>query len=56
MPYISAFLVLCLMAIAAVVAYRIYKLKNAWSLIVAYWLVLTLKNAIDFIGGFINGF
>lgn len=56
MPYISAFLVLCLMAIAAAVAYIIYKYKNAWPLIVAYWIVLTIKNAVDFIGGFINGF
>ena len=56
MPYVSAFLVLCLMAIAAIVAYRLYKFKNAWPFIVAYWLILTVKNAIGFIGGFINGF
>lgn len=56
MTYVSCFLVLCLMAIAAVVAYRFYKIKNTWPLVVAYWLVLTLKNAIDFIGGFLNGF
>lgn len=33
--------------IAGYVAYRLYTSQNAWSFIVAYWLVLTLKNVLE---------
>lgn len=56
METVTAFFILLLMAIAAKVADGIYRYQNMWKWIVAYWVVLTLKNALDFAGGFINGF
>ena len=40
-------LIIALMVIAAVVFVMQLKKKNAWWLICLYWLVLTVKNAMD---------
>ena len=45
---ISAAAVIMLMAIAAIVAAGLMRHKNMWAWIVAYWIVLTIKNAVDF--------
>ena len=37
---------IALAGIAAGVAYGLYRRKNMWAWIVAYWVVLTLKNVI----------
>ena len=36
-----------LAVIAAVVAYGLYKKQNMWKWIVAYWVILTIKNIIE---------
>ena len=52
MPYriISQILVFLLMIDAAWVAVGLYRKKNRWRAIVLYWTILTIKNAVDFIG------
>ena len=35
--------------IAGYIAYRIFNEQNAWAFIVAYWLVLTVKNFVEVI-------
>lgn len=47
---LSQSLIFALIIIAAVVAATIAAGKNAWALIIAYWMVLTVKNAVDLIG------
>lgn len=44
---ISQMCVLGLMAIAAIVTVLQAKKKSAWAWIVAYWALLTVKNAVD---------
>lgn len=46
----SAYLVLALLVIAAVVAVGLMRKKNMWPLIVLYWVTLTVKNLIDWLG------
>jgi len=48
--YISAVLVLALMAIAGIVAVGQYKARKMWWWIVIYWAVLTVKNLCDLLG------
>ena len=43
-------LILALMVIAAIVFVMQVKRKNAWWLICLYWLMLTIKNAMDVVG------
>ncbi len=50
-------IVILLMLIAGIVSYRQYKYGNrdqalTWAFIVAYWVVLTVKNFIDLLGQF----
>ena len=56
MEYTAAIMILTLMLIAARVSYGLMKMQNIWKWAVAYWVVLTIKNALDFAGGFFNGF
>ena len=51
---ISQFCVLGLIVIAAVAAFGLMKRRNMWKWIIAYWLLLTVKNIIDFVGGITN--
>lgn len=46
--------ILGLMLIAAVVAFGLMKRRNMWKWIIAYWVLLTAKNIIDFVGGITN--
>ena len=48
---ISQLLVLMLIAIAGCVAIGLSKGANMWPVIILYWVVLTTKNVVDFIGG-----
>lgn len=43
----SQLCVIALILIAAWVAWRIYTVGQAWAYIIAYWIVLTLKNLCD---------
>ena len=47
---LSQALIFALIIIAAVVAFVLAAGKSAWGLIIAYWVVLTIKNAVDLIG------
>ena len=47
---LSQALIFALISIAAVVAIILAAGKSAWGLIIAYWVVLTIKNAVDLIG------
>lgn len=48
----TQFLIFLLMIDAAMVlAGQLRRWKYTWSLIVAYWAILTVKNAVDFFGG-----
>jgi len=49
--HISALLVLCLCMIASIVAIGLILKQNMWLFIITYWIVLTIKNVVDFIGG-----
>lgn len=42
-----------LAAIAARVAYGLYRKRNMWRWIVLYWLVLTVKNSLEFIASIV---
>lgn len=55
MKRISSYLVLALAVIAAVVATGLMLGLPMWAWIVGYWLVLTAKNLIDYIGGKFDG-
>lgn len=44
-------LIILLAIIAAIVTYGLYKKQVMWNWIVLYWIVLTIKNALDAIGG-----
>ena len=43
----SQLCVIALILIASWVAWRIYSVGQAWAYIIAYWIVLTLKNLCD---------
>ena len=47
---ISAILIIILAIIAAVVATGLIAGYSMWAWIVGYWLVLTTKNIVDYIG------
>ena len=47
---LSQALIFALIVIAAVVAFTLAAGKSAWGIIIAYWVVLTIKNAVDLIG------
>ena len=47
---LSQALIFALIVIAAVVAFILAAGKSAWILIIVYWVVLTIKNAVDLIG------
>ena len=49
MMTVSQVLVLCLIGIAARVAVGLMRKKNMWRWIILYWVVLTLKNAADYL-------
>ena len=36
-----------LAVIAGIVAYGLYKKQNMWKWIVAYWVILTIKNIVE---------
>ena len=44
----SQFFVFLLMIDAAIVAYGLSRKRNMWLFIVAYWIILTLKNMFDY--------
>jgi len=47
---ISAWLVILLAVIAAVVAVGLIAGFAMWPFIILYWMVLTIKNVVDYIG------
>lgn len=48
----TQFLILMLMLDAALVlAGQLRRWKCTWGMVIAYWAILTVKNAVDFIGG-----
>lgn len=47
---ISQTLIFLLMADAAWIAYGLYRKRNMWAWIVAYWVILTVKNLADLVG------
>lgn len=47
---LSAYLVLLLAVIAAVVAVGLIAGLTMWPVIILYWMVLTVKNVVDYIG------
>ena len=46
---LSQALIFALIIIAAVVAFILAAGKIAWILIIAYWIILTIKNIVDLI-------
>ena len=53
MRTLDAALVLALMVIAAVVLVGLVRRRNMWKWIVAYWAVLTVRNAVTLLIGVI---
>ena len=51
MQMLDAALVLALMVIAAVVLVGLVKRRNMWGWIIAYWAVLTVRNAVALLAG-----
>lgn len=47
---IAQILIFLLMADAAFVAYGLIRKRNMWKFICLYWLILTAKNLVDFMG------
>lgn len=47
---VAQILIILLMLDAAWVANGLAHKKNMWAFIVAYWIILTLKNAADLLG------
>ena len=41
-------LIFALMIDAAIIAAGLIKRRNMWQFIVLYWIILTIKNAVDF--------
>ena len=48
MKSLSKCLILALMIDSAWVAYGLYKQKVMWAWIVTYWIILTIKNFVDY--------
>ncbi len=46
----SQFFVFLLMADALIIAVGLSRKYNMWAFIVAYWILLTIKNAVDYFG------
>lgn len=46
---ITQILILALMLDAAYVALGLVQKKNMWKWIILYWVILTIKNAVDFV-------
>ena len=46
---VSQILIIVLILIAATVAVGLMRKQNMWKWIIAYWIVLTLKNVSDFL-------
>lgn len=46
---LSQILIIVLIIVAAIVAAIIAAGRNAWGMIISYWIVLTIKNAVDLI-------
>ena len=53
MQILDAALVLALMVIAAVVLVGLVRRRNMWGWIIAYWAVLTVRNAVSLVIGVI---
>lgn len=51
MRTLDAALVLALMVIAAVVLVGLSRRRNMWKWIIAYWAVLTVRNAVTLVMG-----
>ena len=51
MQILDAALVLALMLIAAVVLVGLTRRRNMWRWIIAYWAVLTVRNAVALLAG-----
>ena len=54
MQILDAALVLALMLIAAVVLVGLVRRRNMWRWIVAYWAVLTVRNAVALLMGWVR--
>lgn len=52
----NALLMIALTAIAARIAFGMFRYRNMYAWFVTYWIVAILKHALDFAGGFVNGF
>lgn len=48
----SQIMVFLLMADALIVAIGLFRKRNMWKWIITYWVLLTIKNFIDFLGVF----
>lgn len=46
---ITHLLIILLAVLAGYVACGLYRKRNMWNWIVAYWVTLTIKNAVDFL-------
>ena len=46
----TQFLIFLLMLDAAWVAYGLLRRRNMWQFITLYWILLTIKNAVDWLG------
>ena len=51
MKILDTALVLALMMIAAVVLVGLVRRRNMWRWIIAYWAVLTVRNAVSMLAG-----
>ena len=47
---ISAYLVIALAVIAAIVSIGLIANVSMWPVIIIYWMVLTIKNIVDYLG------
>ena len=50
---VTNFLIMLLCLNALIVAIGLAKKRNMWQFICLYWIILTVKNAIDMIGGWL---
>ena len=48
----SQIMVFLLMADALIVVIGLFRKRNMWKWIITYWVLLTIKNFIDFLGVF----
>jgi len=47
----TQFLIFLLLADSAWIAYGLCRKRNMWRWIALYWIILTIKNLVDWIGG-----